>query len=153
MLCNNDTNSSGLPNYTGNSVVSHKGTRFKGTQQWSSNAKGTKCDCVKASGDNLTNKITSIHLPKKEAKFTCIFQQGRFLLDMHPGYKRMHVSRDAEEVPEFLKADFPELELLTHLEFTWKSTFWPSNWINQLITRVGLTSLLLPLLTRQTILS
>lgn len=35
----------------------------------------------------------------------------------------MHVSRDAEEVPEFLKADFPELELQTHLEFTWKSTF------------------------------
>lgn len=60
----------------------------------------------------------------------------------------MHVRREAEEVPEFLKADFPELESLPYLEFTSKSIFDLVIEINQLIIRVGLTSLLLPLLTR-----
>lgn len=96
--------------------MSHKGSKEHNSDPQTQRAQSATV--LKHQATTSTNKITSIHLPKKEAKSTCIFQQGRLSLDMHPGYRRMHVSRDAEEVPEFLKADFPELELLTHLEFT-----------------------------------
>lgn len=76
---------------------------------------------------------------------------GQNLIGMYPGHRRMHMSRGSTRI--FLKADFPELELLPYLGFTCKGIFDLVIEINQLIIRVGLTSLLLPLLPRQTILS